>query len=225
MMDQLSIGTKASYDDFQASIASRKLKMPKKKSIKETVPFSNVTYDFSAIGGEVYWEERVLEYVFEITAETPEKLEELKTAFINWVASVQEEELHDPFYPDHHFLATYDDLDPEDDEGLDKCTLTVTFTAYPYKLANVLTGLGAFTVEPGDYIDVEVRNPYARAIVPTFVTDGDCSVFWDGFALSLRAGSTFDRNVKLQTGTTTLSLENYSDAPVRVEVGYREEVL
>lgn len=136
MYDQLIIGDKASFDDFGASVASRKIKMPPKKSIKETVPFSNLTYDFSAINGETYWEERELEYVFEITADDPEKLEELKRRFSSWVMSVQEQELHDPHIPDYHFLATYSKLEPEDDEGLDKTTLTVTFTAYPYMIAN-----------------------------------------------------------------------------------------
>ena len=42
MIDQLIIG----------GLAKSKKKPPKKKSIKETVPFSNVTYDFTAINGE-----------------------------------------------------------------------------------------------------------------------------------------------------------------------------
>ena len=135
-MDQIIIGDKASFDDFSASVASRKIKMPKKKSIKETVPFSNITHDFSAIDGEIYWEERALEYIFEITADDPEELEELKSQFSSWVMGVMNQELHDPYISDYHFLATYDDMDPNDDEGLDKSTLTVKFTAYPYKIAN-----------------------------------------------------------------------------------------
>ena len=74
MIDQLIIGDKASCDDYGASVASRKIVPPKKKEIKETVPFSNVTYDFSAINGEQYWEERELEYTLEIIAPTPEEL-------------------------------------------------------------------------------------------------------------------------------------------------------
>lgn len=136
MIDQLTIGDKDSFDDFEASVASRHIGMPKKKSIKETVPFSNNTYDFSDINGEIYWEERELEYVFEITADDPEELEELKRKFAAWVMGVKAQELHDPHIPDYHFLATYDDMDVEDDEGLEKTTLTVTFTAYPYKIAN-----------------------------------------------------------------------------------------
>lgn len=161
MNDQLIIGEKASFDDYEASLAKRNIGMPTKKTIKETVPFSNVTYDFSKINGELYWEERELEYVFEIIASTPEKLEELKTAFASWVMNVFEEEIHDPFIPDYHFIGTFDDIDFEDEETLDKSTVTVTFTAYPYKVANLPT-VFEFEVEVGMY------DP---KIISTFVND------------------------------------------------------
>ena len=109
MIDQLIIGGKASFDDFGASVSERKISYPKKKSIKKTVPFANVTYDFSKINGELYWEERTLEYIFEIMADTPEMLEQKKQAFSNWVMNVMNEKIYDPFIPDYHYLGTYED--------------------------------------------------------------------------------------------------------------------
>lgn len=158
MEDQLIIGDKASYTDFGASVATRKIKMPPKKSIKETVPFSNRTYDFSAINGETFWEERELEYVFEITADDPEQLEELKRKFSAWVMGVREQELHDPHIPDYHFLATYDKMELEDDEGLDKTTLTVTFTAYPYMIANTPKVYEAILPSEMREVELQVLN-------------------------------------------------------------------
>lgn len=137
MIDQLTIGDKASYDDFGASLARFDAKPPKKKSIRETIPFFNGSYDFSAINGEVYWEDRVIECIFEMLADTPEELEEKKAAFSNWVMNVTEQHIHSPFIPDYHFVGTFDEMDYEDDDGLDKTTATVTFLAYPYKVANV----------------------------------------------------------------------------------------
>ncbi len=137
LIDQLTIGDKSSFDDFMASLANRKIKMPAKKQIKETVPFSNKTYDFSDINGEVYWEERELEYIFEIIADNPELLEELKLKFADWIMNIKDEDIHDPFILDYHFKGTYNDMDFEDDEGLDKTTATVKFLAYPYKIANL----------------------------------------------------------------------------------------
>ena len=137
MIDQLIIGDKASFDDFEASVAFRTIGLPEKKTIKETVPFSNVTYDFSKINGELYWNERELEYVFEIVAQTPERLEDLKAAFASWVMNIHQEELHDPFIPDHHFVATFSKIKFDDEEGLNKTTATVVFASYPYKVANL----------------------------------------------------------------------------------------
>ena len=169
MIDQLIIGEKASFDDFGASLATRNIGMPRKKSIKETVPFSNVTYDFSKINGEVYWEERDLEFVFEIIASTPEKLEELKTAFSSWVMNVFNEEIHDPFIPDHHFVGTFDDIEFEDDEGLDKTTVTVTFLAYPYKIANT-PKVYQLDIDSGTSKKIWIVNESSHRITPTIIT-------------------------------------------------------
>lgn len=171
-MDQLIIGDKASFDDFFASLAKRDIGMPAKKSIKETVPFSNITYDFSAINGELYWEERELEYIFEIIMPTPEKLEEAKTAFASWVMNVQNEEIHDPFIPDYHFVGTFDEIEFEDEESLDKTTVSVTFTAYPYKVANALTEY-EYTVDPHSIRDIYIPNNSSHRVVPSFVADGE----------------------------------------------------
>ena len=55
LLDQLRINDKYSYDDFEASLKERTVSEPKKKTIKDTVAYSNQTYDFSAINGDVYW--------------------------------------------------------------------------------------------------------------------------------------------------------------------------
>jgi hypothetical protein len=136
MIDQIVISDKASFDDFGASVAKRKIGQPPKKTIKESVPFSNVTYDFTKINGEIYWEERELEYVLEMTAATPEQLEEMKTALSSWLMNIIQEELHDPIIPDYHFIVTYEDMSFEDEDGMEKTTATVVFSAYPYKIAN-----------------------------------------------------------------------------------------
>ena len=135
MLDQLRIGDKYSYDDFLASVAERKIGKPKKKAIKETVPYSNKTYDFSKINGEIYWEERELEYILELDAETPEELEELKISLSDWLMNVMEEDLFDPFIEGYHFKATFEDIDFDDSE-VEKTTVTVKFSAYPYMLSN-----------------------------------------------------------------------------------------
>lgn len=224
MIDQLIIGDKASFDDFSASVAQRKIKMPKKKSIKETVPFSNRTYDFSAIGGEVFWEERELEYIFEITADSPEQLEELKRKFSAWLAGVQEQELHDPHIPDYHFLATYDDLDPEDDEGLDKTTLTAKFTAYPYKIAN-LPKVYDVTLPTSAHTAIQVLNESDHPVSLTVANTVYITMKIGTAATApISAGSGTYGALKLPAGVTTIELTNSEAVGGTVRISFYEEV-
>lgn len=223
MIDQLIIGDKASYDDFKASMAFREIGTPPKKSIKETVPFSNVTYDFSKINGEIYWEERELEYVFEIIADTPEKLEELKADFSNWIMNVVSENLIDPFIPYFHFVGTYADMTYEDDEHFDKTTATVTFTAYPYKVAN-LPKVYEITVGAKASGTLDVVNGSSHRITPTITTDGDTTLSVGGKSYTVATGETYDERLKIDVGLNSMTFENSSDKPVAVVVSFYEEV-
>lgn len=231
MNDQLIIGDKASFDDFEASLAARNIGMPKKKSVKETVPFSNVTYDFSRINGELYWEDRPLEYVFEILASTPEELEELKTAFSSWVMNVFEEEIHDPFIPDYHFIGTYEDIDFEDEETLDKTTVTVKFTAYPYKVANLPT---VFELKSNDRYASEwfIENNSAHRVKARFNlafdrTDSSLKycIFYINETTSCRVNDKETIEVLLPPGTVKIVGDGTPDIlTFTCEVTFTEEV-
>lgn len=238
MTDQLIIGDKASFDDYEASLATRNIGMPTKKSIKETVPFSNVTYDFSAIGGELYWEERELEYVFEIIAATPEKLEELKTAFASWVMNVQGEEIHDPFIPDYHFVGTFDDIEFDDEESLDKTTVSVTFKAYPYKIANLPRVFEK--VYPAGNINATfyIENNSSHRIFPkiTFVSDNPSAdnglpidVVNDISIAATTIGGTINGEFALPQGVSTMSVHMFDPivktmGNITVTISFYEEV-
>lgn len=223
MYDQLTIGDKASYTDFSASLASRKIAPPKKKSIKATVPFSNVTYDFSAINGETYWEERELEYIFEITADDPEELEELKRAFSSWVMNVLDEEIHDPFIPFHHFRGTYSDMDYEDDEGLDKTTATVRFTAYPYMIADTPTVREVVVPASGEET-VLFPNESSHPVAPTIYSDLGIRFVIGNTSYSVSAGTLKDEAIRLPVGLTSITLDNLETSPCTVRISLREEV-
>lgn len=238
MIDQLMIGAKASYDDFEASVAKREIKAPKKKTIKQSVPFSNVVYDFSAINGEVYWEERELVYTFELTAPTPEELEDLKTAFVRWVMHVQDEELRDPHIFGYHFRATYDDMEVEDDEGMDKTTLTVTFKAYPYKLADHATIIYESTIPKsmnaleGMNDLVGVRNTSDHPVALTVLTEEPStwvSIKGPFGTIKHPQGETHPvtyGSALLPVGDSTLTVTNKStEAGARVRLSYVEEVM
>lgn len=208
MIDQLKIGAIGSFDKFGASVRERRISNPKKKVIKDTVAFSNKTYDFSKINGELYWEERPLEYIFEILADTPEKLEEKKQAFLSWLMNVQEEKLYDPFIKDFHFVATYDDSDTDDSE-IEKSTIKVIFTAYPYKIANhaktYTTG-----ITPDGETSIEIENKSSHRIVPTFKTDVALTLKHKNTTYSISAGTTSDEDLCFEPGKFTVTARSTS---------------
>lgn len=222
-IDQLIIGDKASYDDFFASVAQREIKQPKKKSIKETVPFSNKTYDFSAMNGEVYWEERELKYIFELMADTPEELEDMKRAFSSWLMNVQEEEIHDPFIPDYHFVGTYDDMSYADEEDVEKTTATVIFKAYPYMIANV-PKVYEVSVPASDEITVVVVNESSHPTTPIITSSSIVKLIIGNTTYEVEAGTTNDETLKLPMGLSTITFKNSQGAACDITMELFEEV-
>lgn len=222
MIDQLVIGSVASYDDFDASVKERKIKAPKKKSIKATVPFSNVTHDFSKINGELYWEERPLEYVFEITADNPEELEEKKQAFCGWIMNVMEEELHDPFIRDYHFIATFADIDPDDSE-IEKSTITVSFTAYPYMIAD-RAKVYENAIDVGSNLTFSVVNDSCHRLIPTVTLNGSGRIVYGNLSIAMGEGSVESEAFMLSVGRNTFYVENLGEAELTVKISFHEEV-
>lgn len=168
MLDQLKIGNVSSLD-FGASVTQRTIKAPAKKIIKETVPFSNTIYDFSAINGELYWEERELEYVFEIIADSPEELEAKKTAFSAWVMNVMNEYIYDPYEPNYHYIGTYSDMEYADEDCVEKTTATVKFFAYPYKVKNEETVYEVKVESGGETFTVVADDSVTGNVVSSFM--------------------------------------------------------
>lgn len=224
MLDQLVIGYVGSFDEYEASVASRTIGQPKKKEIKETIPFSNVTYDFSAINGELYWEERELEYVFEITANTPLELEAKKASFAAWVMSVMQEEIHDPFIADYHFVGTYSDMSFADEDSIEKTTATVKFMAYPYKIANN-ESIYRQTVPVGGSANIEVVNSSSHRISPVIEIDTACSITVNDIVYTLPAGTYTSDGLWLAVGETVFEVSNPSETDeCVVTIRFSEEV-
>lgn len=221
MLDQIRIDDKYSLDDFFFSMRERKIGEPTKKSIKETVPFSNKTYDFSNINGELYWNERSLEYVFECIMPTPEEIEVAKVAFSNWLMLIQEANLYDPFIEDYHFVATFEDISYEDE--VEKTTATVKFSAYPFKIANKKTSAG-FTVNAGEEITVVVANNSGRKLPPTIYSDFGASLKLNDVIFGIPAGETTDSAFNLEVGRNIITITNNSDVGGAISFSFFEEV-
>lgn len=221
MLDQLIIEDKYSLDDFGFSMKERSIGMPDKKEIKDTVPFSNKTYDFSAIDGEVYWEERKLEYIFECVKGSPEELEEAKTLFSNWVMSVQEARIYDPYIQGYHFVGTFDSIKYADE--VEKTTATVTFMAYPYKVANIESSYNFSIAASGEVSDI-VANNSSHRMIPTITSDVSIVIEMNNTSYAIPSGETIDDALMLPIGKTSLVIKNSEAVAGNVKISFYEEV-
>jgi len=221
MIDQLRIGNKYSYDDFEANVKERKIGSPKKKTTKDTVPFSNVTYDFSNINGELYWEERTLKYIFEMDATTPEELEEKKIAFSTWVMNVFSENLYDPFVEDYHFIATFADIDFDDSE-IEKTTVTVNFTAYPFMMSNAKRVFN-YNIPTVSEEVVQLQNNSSHKVTPTLIASVPVTFSNNGTTYSVKEGESTSDSFRLEAGVNVLKIHPVATGgTLRIE--YVEEV-
>ena len=220
MIDQLFIGNVGSCDEFGASVAERTIIKPKKKSIKETVPFSNVTHDFSAINGEIYWEEGQLEYIFEIIADSAEELEEKKRPFCAWIMNVMQAELYDPYIHGYHFIATYDDMNVDDSE-VEKATITVKFTAYPYMISDVKR-VYAYKITETE-TNIKINSNSSHRITPTFKTDVECIIKKGNSSYGLPVGEITDDKFLLTPGENILTAKATSGSGT-LKIEFHEEV-
>lgn len=130
---------KHSYADMGVTLTGEKqIGIPNKRKNKRRVPFSNVDYDFSLIYGEQIYEERTLQYYFNIGVKSHDVrvMNNEKTRIINWLLqSNGKQPLYDDDIPGWHFLAEVEgntSFEEYDSLGI----LAVTFTAYPFMVRN-----------------------------------------------------------------------------------------
>lgn len=125
---------KHSWYAFRAVISASEKPVPEKKLAEESVPFSNVTYDFSALNGKQTYQDRILKYQFSILANSARHIERKAVAFMNWLYEPAEKIiLKDDSEPDYHYLAKCTEISTPEFIG-NVCILTATFKAYPFRI-------------------------------------------------------------------------------------------
>ena len=135
-MDGIRIAGRHSWDDFGLYIKTRNIGLPARKRIRQTVPFCHGSYDFSALGGEVAYEDRTLSYTFDLAADTLSALEAEKAAVSAWLAQVQEAEIRDDVAPGCHFVGSTSALSWSPEENGYQGELSVQFACYPFKISD-----------------------------------------------------------------------------------------
>lgn len=125
---------KHSWYDFRAVISSSEKPPPEKNIVEETIPYSNVTYDFSCLTGKQTYQNRTLKYTFSILSSNARHIHQKADDFINWLYAPKERiQLQDDCEPDYYYMAKCTNISTPEFIG-SICQLTVTFTAYPLRI-------------------------------------------------------------------------------------------
>ena len=139
MTDGIRIKDRHSYRDFGLYIKTRNIGLPEKKSIRQTVPFMNGYYDFTALNGAPAWNERIIEYSFDVIGNTPQELEREVTRFLDWVCNVHDEDIFDDTLTRFHWHGSYESCDVSYDDSGEQAEIKVSFVVHPFKIANEAT--------------------------------------------------------------------------------------
>lgn len=191
--------------DLGYELKSKSISPPAKKSVRVTVPYMNGSYDFSDVYGDLYFEDRELSYLFDIIGD-PVEVDIDVSRLIDWAASIQESDIHDDDRPDYHYRGSFTGAEVERDDSGELATVTLTFTVYPFAIANDLCVArlkvgdntvvnhghqASLTVIPDDEMTIQigqVRQTFMGKTVADFalghgentltVTDGGGTVEW-----------------------------------------------
>lgn len=186
-----------SFQDFDLCIKTRKTNLPKKKTIRETVPFMNGYYDFSALNGSPAWESRTVSYSFDVLGDTPEETEEYAERVLDWLCNLHEVDIYDDAMPHYHWHGSYDSASLNwDDSGM-AVEISVDFVCYPFKIANTPI---THSFKAGTH--TVVNN--GQAVAPIVKSDAAAAIQIGSYVQSIPANVEIKLGIDLARGTNQI---------------------
>lgn len=223
-MRGITFDGKHSYRDFDLTIAPGKnIGNPSKIKRKERVPYSNEIYDFSGIYQGQEYTERPLTYKFNVVDKynhSKEHFSIMKVAVLNWLMSPnQKTKLKDDAIPGYYFLAELEngaELEENEFDG----TLTVEFTAYPFKVSELEEGNDMwdefnFLLDYAQLTDFEINgskeitlyNPGINVIKPTIIASSTFEITKGNTTFSIPKGESESYRFVLMKGKNTMTIK------------------
>lgn len=127
----ISANGKHSVRDFDCPYAYSQIGQPKKKIVRETVPYMSGYYDFSKLYGDAAYESREINYAFDFVESTPAALHTAVSRFADWLRGIHETSIVDDEVSGS-FTGTCDEIDVKYDESGMAATVSVKFTCQPF---------------------------------------------------------------------------------------------
>ncbi len=210
----IRINDQHSYGNFGLELKTRKIGLPKKKSIRQTVPFMNGYYDYSALNGDPAWDERIIEYSFDVINNNPVELDYFVSHVLAWLATVQDDDIFDDTVFGYHWHGSYDNADVEwDDSGM-LATINVQFAVHPFKIANepITINMTAGTHK--------VYNQ-GMVVAPYVLSDASAAIQIGTYVSAIPANEEIQLEIDLARGENTVIVTGKGT----VNFKYYEEVL
>lgn len=212
--DGIRINGKHSYGDFGLELKDRKIGLPKKKNIRQTVPFMNGYYEFSALNGAPAWDERIIEFYFDVINESPVELDNFVSHVLDWLGTVQDEDIYDDTVYGYHWHGSYDDAKVNLDESGLQAEIVVYFAVHPFKIANEAK---AHSLTAGTHTIINS----GMAVSPYAQSDADAAIQIGNYVSSIPANEEIQLEIDLERGENIVLITGEGT----VTLSYFEEVL
>lgn len=220
MFSSIFFNGKDSYKDFGLTISDPKIGNPSKIKNMERIPFSNEVYDFSGIYFGQEYEERELSFTFNIAwREKSNDFFMYETEVLNWLTSTnKKEKLTYSGLPGYYFMAEVV-TGPDADYRFVGGTMTVDFTAYSFKIAELEEGHDIwddfnFLLDYAQTTDYDVRgqqivtlyNPGVSIIKPKIKATAAMEIIKDGTTFKVPAGESDSYDFILKKGENRMTV-------------------
>lgn len=215
MNDGIRIKDKHSFRDFGLYLKSREVSLPTKKSIRETVPFFNGYYDFSALNGAPAWDSRTVSYRFDVIADCPIELENQTVKILDWLCNVHEENIYDDAMPLHHWIGSYDTCSLSWEESGGQVEIAVTFVCHPFRIAKEAT---EYVLKSG--VQYTIVN-HGMSVTPIVRSTKGAAIQIGSYVNSIPAGEPYKLKINLERGENTVMATGEAD----VVLGFYEELI
>lgn len=223
---------KHSYKDFGLTIKSKDIIPPKKVKNKSTIPYMNGVYDFSELYGEQTYEERTLEYIFNLNCRSKIELNSKKISILDWLLNSFKINLNDDTIPGYFFLAECEEVNFKED-GIN-AEISVTFIAYPFKISNLQDGHDIWDefnfeldivqntkFEINGVENINLYNNGAIGINPTIICSSSMEIIKRNITYKINPGQSKSWSFKLDKGLNELIIKGNGI----IEFKWNKEVL
>ena len=207
---QITFGSYSSFDDFGAYIGSEaetdtKIERAKPRTLRETIPFMNGSYNFSMLGGKIIYDDRAIRYTFMVSGTSRPEVESKITELDNWLGDVTDTDLFDTDFPGWKFTnVSYNGMSAPQFYSNNETSAKVTaeFTAGPYMQTSTGELIDCATFIPSNAQETYLYDIY-ETVTPA-VMPRTC--FWVKMVSAI--GATFIATSSITTSTY------YADTPI-----------